>query len=88
MAKIKVQRVKFHPKGFAKLLNAAGVAADLDRRAAAIAAAANSGASGFETRGETGGNRARAAVVTTSVDAMLAERDELALTRAIDAGRR
>lgn len=60
------------------------VLADLLRRAQRIAAAAGPGMEAFA---DVGVNRARAAVVTTTSEAMRAEATGRALSRAIDAGR-
>ena len=65
-----------------------GVQADLKRRAEAIAAAAGGPEAGFEVGTNVGPNRARASVVTTTIEAMRAEAEDRTLTRALDAGRR
>ena len=78
-------RLRFNRKGFDELLKSDEVLADLKRRAEAIARAAGPG---HGVRSEVGRNRARAAVVTETYDAMRAEAEDRALTRAIDAGRR
>lgn len=83
MATIKITH---HPKGYQQLLTAPAVAVDLRRRAEAIAAAAN-GDGLHVVRSETGRTRARAAVVTADIPAMVAEAKRRNLTRAIDAGR-
>ncbi len=78
-------RVKLNIAGFRALRNSPAVVAELERRAKAIAEAAGPG---METRpAETGGNRARVAVVTSSFEAMLAEAHHRTLTRAVGAGR-
>ena len=78
-------RIVLNRQGFRDLRNAPGVVADLERRAAAIAAAAGEG---FATRpAERGRQRARVAVVTETYDAMRSEAKDRTLTRAINAGR-
>lgn len=78
-------RVKLHMRGFRQLRNSPGVVADLAKRAAAIAAQAGDG---FATRpAETGGDRARVAVVTETAEAMIDEAKHRTLTTSIDAGR-
>lgn len=79
-------KIKHHPKGYRQLLTAPAVAADLERRAEAIATAANAAGS-HVVRSEIGRNRARAAVITADVEAMKAEARNRNLTRAVDAGR-
>lgn len=61
-----------------------GVREDIDRRAAAIAAAAGEG---METDGEVGAKRYRASVRTANASAMKAEAKTRSLSRALDAGR-
>ena len=79
-------KITHHPKGYRDLLTDPAVAADLRRRAEAIAAAANS--DGLHVvRTEGGKTRARAAVITADVPAMVAEAKRHNLTRAVDAGR-
>lgn len=83
MAKV---TVKHNSKGYAELLKHPNVLADLERRAEAIAATANS--EGLHVvRSEIGPNRARAAVITGDIQAMRAEANHHNLTRAVDAGR-
>jgi hypothetical protein len=77
--------------GVRQLLRSGEVADDLGRRAEAIEAAANAAAGepgAFEWDVEVGSNRARASVRTASLDGMLAEAKDRALTRSFDAGRR
>lgn len=81
---VQVIRVTLNPKGVEALLKSAEVQADLKRRADAIAAAAGPG---MEARASVDKDRARAAVVTATFDAILAEAAHKNLTRAIDAGR-
>lgn len=77
-------RIVVNRKGIRELLRSTEVQRDLQRRAESIAAAAGPGHA-VET--EVGPNRARAAVVTDSIDAMVAEATSRNLTRALDAGR-
>ncbi len=70
--------------GIRELLKSPMVQRDLRARAQRIA---NAAGPGMEVRTDVGRNRARAAVVTADVDAMLAEATDRKLTRAIDAGR-
>lgn len=76
--------IKLNRKAVRELLRSPAVRAELERRAQAIA---NAAGEGMETDSETGATRARAVVFTASVDAMMAEAKQRALTRAIDAGR-
>lgn len=78
-------RVVLNRKNVRELLRSEGVLNDLVRRAENIAAAAGPG---HKVDSQIGRNRARAAVITTSIEAMLAEARDRNLTRAIDAGRR
>lgn len=80
MAKVKVE---LNSRGVRQLLNDAGVAADLRRRAERIAAAAGDGML-VDT---SSGTRARAVVITGTADAKKAEATDRRLTRALDAGR-
>lgn len=77
-------KLKFNRRGFEQLLKSPGVLADLERRAARVASAAGPG---HGVRSEIGPNRARAAVVTETFDAMAAEARERRLTAALDAAR-
>lgn len=76
--------VRIRYKGIRELLTGPEVAADLRRRAEAIAAAAGPGHKIDVTQR---GRRARAAVITDTLDAMKAEAKRRTLTRALDAGR-
>lgn len=78
-------RIKLNRAGVRALLRDPKVEADLARRARAIAAAAGPG---HQVDSSIGRNRARAAVITETVEAKLAEATDRDLTRAIDAGRR
>lgn len=77
-------KVKLNRRGVVELMKSPGVVEDLHRRAQAIAAAAGSGHRIEE--GETP-NRARVAVITDTIPAMIREAKRQSLTRAIDAGR-
>lgn len=66
------------------LLRSREVEEELLRRARRIAAAAGPG---FVADSEVERNRARAAVYTATFDAILAEAEDHALLRAVDAGR-
>lgn len=77
-------RVKLNRKGVRELLQSSEVQADLERRANAIAAAAGEG---MEVDSGVGRTRARASVRTATREAVLAETQNRALTRALDAGR-
>ena len=81
-------RIKFDRAGFRALLNDPGVAADLRRRAEAIASSADGASGGVHVvRSETGGARARAAVVTADVQAIRAESRGHTLSSSLAAGR-
>lgn len=77
-------KVKLNSQGVRALLRSTEVRNDLERRARRIAAAAGDG---MEAESSIGRNRARASVWTATIEAMRAEADEMALTRALDAGR-
>jgi len=77
-------KVRINRKGVRELLRSREVLSDLERRANAIAAAAGEG---MEVDSEVGRNRARASVRTATREAVLAEAQQRALTRALDAGR-
>jgi hypothetical protein len=77
-------RVVLNSPGVRALLRSDQVLADLERRAATIAAAAGEGMVASSTIGR---NRARASVTTDSTEARLAEATDHALTHALDAGR-
>lgn len=78
-------RVEVNREGIAQLLKDPGVAADLERRARNIAAAAGPGME-VEPPFE-GARRVRVTVRTGTYAAREAEAKNRALTRAIDAGR-
>lgn len=67
------------------LLRSPEVAADLTRRARNIAATAGPG---HRVDSQIGPNRARAAVITDTFEAMHHEATDRTLSRALDAGRR
>lgn len=77
-------RIKWNIKGFEELRRSPGVAADIDARAARVAAAAGKGyvASPYE-----GKSRHRASVFTQTPRAMVDSKRNNTLLRAIDAGR-
>ncbi len=78
-------RVVLNIAGFNELRNSPAVVADLKARAEAIAAAAGDG---FEVSGPGAGKaRARVRVYAATRQARVAEAEDAALTRAIDAGR-
>ncbi|KQY58317.1 hypothetical protein ASD11_01225 [Aeromicrobium sp. Root495] len=77
-------RIKMNDQGVRDVLRSEGVRADLLRRAQAMA---DAGGEGMEASSEVGQIRARATVRTATPDAMRAEAEDRALTRAIDAGR-
>lgn len=77
-------RIVLNRRNIRQLLRSEAVRADLKRRADNIARAAGPG---HTVDSEIGRNRARAAVITTSFQAMHAEARNRNLTRAIDAGR-
>lgn len=83
-----ISRVKWNYPGLGSILRGAEMRADLERRARAIAAAAN-GASGeaYAVDSGTGRTRARASVRTASVAAARREATDHVLLRSIDAGR-
>ena len=79
MAELKLNR-----SGIRELLRSDEVADDLRRRAEAIARAAGDG---HEVDVEVGPNRARAAVITDTLEAKAREARKRSLTSAIEAGR-
>lgn len=76
--------IKLNSKGMRSLLRSQAVLGDLERRGARIAAAAGPG---HVVEGSIGRNRARAAVITATMEARAGEAKRRTLTRAIDAGR-
>lgn len=85
MARRSKVRIEVHGDAVEELLRSPEVAADLKRRADAIAAAAGPG---HEVTVQIGRNRARASVRTETWEAKYAEAVDRTLLRAIDAGRR
>lgn len=77
-------KIKWNIEGFRQLRYDPGVAADIDGRAARIAAAAGAG---YESSPYRGATRHRASVITTSAKAAASERKHGKLLRSIDAGR-
>lgn len=77
-------RVEIHTSEFRKYLRHAGMVDMIDERVQRIADAAGEGFKGDTLEGRS---RAVGGIVSTTVEAMLAERRNHALTRAIDAGR-
>ena len=77
-------RVVINSAAARALLQSDEVAADLERRARNIAAAAGDG---MEVSIEIGPERARAAVITGTAEAKLAEATDRTLSSALDAGR-
>jgi hypothetical protein len=77
-------RIEINSAGIQALLKSAEVQADLEARANRIAAAAGEG---MEASSRIGKTRARASVITTTRKARLAEAEDRALTKALDAGR-
>jgi hypothetical protein len=77
-------RWRLVPGAIDKLLRDPGVAADLERRGRAIAAAAGPG---HDVAPDPGPHRARVTVATATLDAVLDELLTRNLTRAVDAGR-
>lgn len=77
-------KIKWNIEGFRQLRHSPGVAADIDARAARIAAAAGAG---YESSPYRGATRHRASVITTSAKAAASERKHGKLLRSIDAGR-
>lgn len=79
---------KENPKGIRELLKSPSVAADLKRRAEAVAAAAGGDGLEYHVHSEIGKNRARAAVVTGNARTAAVEARDHRLARAIDAAAR
>ena len=77
-------RIELNRSAVRDLLRSDAVAADLRARAERIATAAGEG---MEVETEIGPERARAAVITMTHKARLAEAQDRALTSALDAGR-
>ncbi|HNG25429.1 MAG TPA: hypothetical protein PLC03_15795 [Microthrixaceae bacterium] len=77
-------RVSLNKRAVRDLLNSPEIVADLERRAARIAAAAGPG---MASDAQPGKVRAHGRVWTDTPEAMLAEASDRALTAAIQAGR-
>lgn len=77
-------KIKVNRKGVRELLRSPEVLADLERRAHRIA---NAAGPGHRVESQVGANRARVAVITDTIEAMVAEATDRRLTQAIDAGR-
>jgi hypothetical protein len=77
-------KIKLNRAGVRTLLRGSEMQAILRRSAGGIAGAAGPG---HEVHVSAGRNRARAEVVTKTIDAMLAEAKNRNLTRAVDSGR-
>lgn len=75
---------KLNRAGVRELLRSPEVKADLEARARRVAARAGDG---MRVESATGRNRARAAVITDTIEARRAEAKHRALTSAIDAAR-
>lgn len=80
-------RIEFLSGGFREVLNSPKVEAELLRRAQRIANAAGPGFEASVYRGGFGGGRHVASVRSTDRESRLAEAEDKALSRAIDAGR-
>lgn len=81
MAKV---RVKMQTRGSRAVLQSRPVERDIADRAARMASQAGEG---FEARTIVGRTRALGSVTATTAEAMLAESENFALTRSLDAGR-
>lgn len=79
-----MNRFELNRGAIAELLKSRDVAADLERRARAVQAAAGDG---HRVETSTTGTRARAAVITDTIEAMINEAQDRNLSRAFDAGR-
>ena len=76
-------KVKLNRRGVEALLKSSGVQADLLARARRIATAAGEG---MVAEAQIGRTRARATVITTTTEAMLAEARERRLSSSVQAG--
>lgn len=79
-------RIEMNGAGIRALLKSGGVQADIEARINAVAAAAG-GPEDFKPSVYIGRSRVRGSVITASKAGREAEATDLALTRAIDAGR-
>lgn len=80
-------RIRFNQAAIKKLLKAEAVREDVHRRAKAIADAAGGEEKGYEAQSSIGLNRARAAAITTTTEAIVDNARNQSLLRNIDAGR-
>jgi hypothetical protein len=76
-----------NPEGIRALLKSPGVQADIEARTNAVAAAAGGEPGDFKPSVYIGKTRIRGSVITATAAGRRAEATDLALTRAIDAGR-
>ena len=81
-------RVVFLPGAFEELLRHPNVAADLTRRAEAVAGAAGGLPAGFVAASGQGATRARAAVITATGRGIRTNARDNTLLRCLDAARR
>jgi len=79
-------RIEMNGAGIRALLKSPGVAADIEARTNAVAAAAGGGED-FLPSVYVGKTRVRGSVITATQNGRQLEATDLALTRAIDAGR-
>lgn len=77
-------KIVWNRNGYTEVRKSPGVAADLERRARAIARTAGPG---MEVSSRIGRTRARSSVFTATTEARLAEANDRALTRSLGAGR-
>lgn len=77
-------RIAWNLDGFKAIRRDPAIVADMERRAESIADAAGPG---HETKTNPGKTRTRVRIATDTYEAKIAERDDLTLTSAIDAGR-
>jgi hypothetical protein len=82
----RLKRIKFHYEGFNALRKSPEVVAALEAKGEAIAQAAG-GSPDFEVIVAEGKSRARVIVTTASIEGMVAEATDRALTQALSAGR-
>lgn len=78
---------KWRLAGFREVRTLPGVRQEVERRAQKIADASGGAVKGYVVRSTAGRNRARAAVITATVEAMASNRKHNTLVRNIDAGR-
>ncbi|MDO5676509.1 MAG: hypothetical protein Q4G35_03260 [Propionibacteriaceae bacterium] len=75
-----IKRVEFNSAGFRAVLRSSGALGLTASMARKIAGRAGDG---FEARSSMGNNRARSVVIATTREAMVAEAEDKALTRAL-----